>query len=505
LVGAVQHGEIEVGVGPRPASRPRTEDVEGAYFRVRRGHLPDSFENRSSDVHVASICRRRPEVSRSAESSWHSRSLDILRLSAALDRHTLSALHSGPYVCFLGDVMRFIRTCLVPIALGVVALPLAAQQQVPFAGGTPVAPTGIQVPPLPARPIDYQTAEGQGIRVVVLARGLSHPWSLAFLPDGAMLVTERTGQLRIIRNGVLEPKPVAGLPEVRAAFLCGLFDIALHPRFAENGFVYLTYDKPRGESGATLAVARGRWDGRALTGVRDIFVAEDASCVSRMVFGPDGMLYVSTFGGQGDSPQNPGSHAGKVLRLRDDGSVPPDNPFAGKPGYKPEIYTLGHRSTLGLSVHPGTGRIWELEMGPNGGDEINVLRPGANYGWPLVSLGRTYPGPWQSAQFQREGFENPIVYWMPSISTSGLAFYTGNRLPKWKGDAFVGGMRYGEIPGTGQLQRILFNANMEELRREPLLLDLRRRIRDVRQGPDELLYLLTDEDDGAVLRIEPAG
>ena len=401
--------------------------------------------------------------------------------------------------------MRLVRAWLMAVVLGVVALPLAAQQQVPFNNGTPVAPTGIQIPRLPEGPLEYQTAEGQDIRVVVVARGLSNPWSLAFLPDGAMLVTERTGQLRVIRNGALDPQPVAGMPEVRSAFLCGLFDIALHPRFAENRFVYLTYDKPRGERGSALALARAKWDGRALTEVADVFVAEDASCVSRMVFGPDGMLYVSTFGSQGENAQNPDSHAGKVLRLRDDGTVPDDNPFVGKPGYKAEIYTLGHRSTLGLAVHPGTGQIWELEMGPNGGDEINALRPGANYGWPLVSLGRTYPGPWQAKQFQRDGFEDPVVFWMPSISTSGLAFYTGSRLEKWTGDVFVGGMRYGEIPGTGQLQRILFNENMEELRREPLLVELRQRIRDVRQGPDELLYLLVDDpDDGAVLRIEPA-
>ena len=294
-------------------------------------------------------------------------------------------------------------------------------------------------------------------------------------------------------------------PEVRAQGLCGLFDVVLHPQFAENRWVYLTYDKPRDSKASSLAIARGRWDGRALTEVRDLLVAENASCVSRMVFGPDGMLYVSTFGAFAEAAQNTNSLAGKVLRLRDDGTVPPDNPFVGKSGYRPEIYTMGHRSTLGLAVHPGTGRIWELEMGPNGGDEINILRAGANYGWPLVSLGRTYPGPWQSKQFQREGFEDPVVFWMPSISTSGLAFYTGNRLSKWKGDVFVGGMRYGEIPGTGQLQRILINENLEELRREPLLVDLRQRIRDVRQGPDELLYLVTDhEKDGAVLRIEPA-
>jgi aldose sugar dehydrogenase len=391
------------------------------------------------------------------------------------------------------------------LGAGLLILPLSAQQTVPFRNGIPVAPRGVPVPPLPEKPVEYQTGEGQNIRVVVVARGLSHPWGLAFLPDGAMLVTERTGKLRIVRNGILDPEPVAGVPAVRAAGLCGLFDVVLHPRFAENRFVYLTYDKPRGEQGAVLAVARAKWDGRGLAEVHDIFVAgDDTNCVSRMVFGRDGMLYVSTFGAQGSNAQNPNSHAGKVLRLRDDGTAPEDNPFFGKPGYKPEIYTLGHRSPQGLAVHPATGQIWEVEMGPNGGDELNVLRAGANYGWPLLSLGRTYPGPWQSETFSKGEFENPVVYWTPSISTAGLAFYTGNKLPKWKGDVFVGGMRYGEIPGTGRLHRILFNDKMEELRREELLVDLHQRIRNVRQGPDELLYLLTDADDGAVLRIEPA-
>jgi glucose/arabinose dehydrogenase len=247
-------------------------------------------------------------------------------------------------------------------------------------------------------------------------------------------------------------------------------------------------------------------NGKALTGVRDVFVTSDTSSVSRLAFGRDGKLYVTTFGnaGDGSNAQNPMSHAGKVLRLNDDGTVPSDNPFSGRDGYKPEIFTLGHRSTLALVVHPTTGELWEVEQGPNGGDEINVLKPGANYGWPLVSTGRTYQGPWQSQGFSRQGFEDPIVYWTPSIATSGLAIYTGDKLANWKGDAFVGGMRMGEIPGTGHLQRIRFNDKQEELRREMLLVDLRQRIRDVRQGPDELLYLLTDEDDGAILRIEPA-
>ena len=390
-------------------------------------------------------------------------------------------------------------------ALCFVTAMAGAQQRVPVGnGGTPVAPQGIVGPPLPAGPFTYHTAEGQDIRVVVHTRGLKRPWSLAFLPSGEMLVTERGGQLRVIRGGVLDPQPVAGVPIVQAGGLSGLLDVALHPKFADNHFVYLTYAKPSAEGRAALSVARGVWDGRALTNVRDIFVASDASGVSRMAFGRDGKLYVSTAGAGGDAAQKPESLAGKVLRLNDDGSVPTDNPFVGRAGYRPEIFTLGHRSTLGLAMHPATGAIWENENGPNGGDEINVLKPGANYGWPLVSLGRTYPGPWVSQGFSREGFEDPLVYWTPAIAVSGMAFYTGSKLAKWRGDVFVGGMRMGEIPGTGHLQRILFNENMEELRREMLLVDLQQRIRDVRQGPDELLYLLTDEDAGAVLRIEPA-
>ena len=393
---------------------------------------------------------------------------------------------------------------LVPIALWFSPAG-AAQQKVPFRGTTPVAPQGIVVPPLPDKPVEYRTAEGQDIRVVVLAKGLSHPWSLAFLPDGTLLVTERGGRLRAVRNGVIDPQPIAGVPAVRAAGLSGLLDIALHPRFTDNHFVYLTYSKPVGDTQSTLALARGTWDGRALVNVRDLFVAAQAGGASRIAFGRDGTLFMTTGGGGGTGAQDPNSHAGKVLRLRDDGSVPPDNPFVGRTGYKPEVYSLGHRNAIGLAVHPGTGEVWENENGPNGGDEINIIKPGRNYGWPLVSYGRTYPGPRQSEQPWREGFEQPVVFWVPSIAVSGMAFYTGNKLPKWKGDVFVGGMRTGEVPGTGHAERILFNENMEELRRESLLVDLRQRIRDVRQGPDELLYLLTEAENGAVLRIEPAG
>jgi aldose sugar dehydrogenase len=376
-----------------------------------------------------------------------------------------------------------------------------AQQTVPFANGIPVAPE-MPIPPLPTKPVEIPTAEGMKIKVSVVTRGIEHPWSIAFVSNDVWLVTQTHGGLRVVRNGVLDPEPVKGVPEVKPARRSGLLEVTLHPKFADNKYVYLTYHKPLpGDKGA-LALARGRWDGKQLVDTRDLFVTlPDSGTISRLVFGRDGKLYMSTAGGDA---QDPSTHAGKILRLNDDGTVPKDNPFVGREGYRPEIYTLGHRSPLGLAVHPATGQIWECEDGPNGGDEINVLVPGGNYGWPLVSLGRTYQGPWHSQKFQRDGFIDPVVYWTPAIAVSGLAFYTGDKLPKWKGDVFVGGLRYGEIIGTGQIQRILFNEKMEELRREALLTDWRHRMRDIRQGPDGFLYVLVDDDDGAVLRIEPA-
>jgi glucose/arabinose dehydrogenase len=394
-----------------------------------------------------------------------------------------------------------------PIALVTLTVAAGAQQTVPFRNNIPVAPSGIPAMPLPSAPVVYDTAEGQKIRVVVVAKGMANPWSLVFLPGGSdMLVTERPGRVRVVRNGVLDPQAVAGVPMIRAGGLGGLMEIALHPQFATNNFVYLTYAKPANEKQTVLALARGRWNGSALVDMKDIFVANDGTNgPARLTFGRDGMIYMTTGGVNTNIAQEGDKLAGKVLRLRDDGTVPPDNPFVGKAGYRPEVYTLGHRSSLGLAVHPGTGQVWQHENGPNGGDEINVLKPGGNYGWPVVSYGRTYPGPRQSEIPWIEGFEQPFVSWIPSIAASGIAFYTGDTLPKWKGDVFVGALRVGEVPQTGHLQRILFNEKMEELRRESLLVDLRQRIRDVRQGPDGLLYLLTDHpSDGALLRIEPA-
>jgi aldose sugar dehydrogenase len=387
---------------------------------------------------------------------------------------------------------------LVAVTLAILPVPLAAQQDVPMRGNTPIAPQGIKIPPPPSAPVRYETAEGQNIRVVVYTRGFTNAWSIASVADDTLLVAERGGQIRAVRNGVLDPQPVSGAPTSRVQGLSGM-DMALHPDFDRNHYVYISYTKPLEGNRTTLAVARAVWDGRALTGTTDVFVGEGGGG-GPIAFGGDGMLYISS--GGGGNTQEANNLGGKILRLTDTGAVPPDNPFVGRADARPEVFTMGHRNTLRMAKHPGTGAIWQVEMGPNGGDEVNILVPGANYGWPLVSLGRTYGGPWQGP-FTKEGFRDPVIFWMPSIATSSIAFYTGDRLPKWKGDIFVGGMRYGEIPGTGRIERILINRNLQELRREPLLVDLRQRIRDVKQGRDGLLYLLTDGEEGAILRIEP--
>jgi glucose/arabinose dehydrogenase len=260
------------------------------------------------------------------------------------------------------------------------------------------------------------------------------------------------------------------------------------------------------------ALARGRLEAYELVDVEDLLVPDfyegNSGLNGRVAFGPDGKVYMST-GGRSQNDvvnvaQDPMSLRGKVLRLNADGSVPADNPFVGREGYRPEIFTLGHRNTLGLIVHPETGEIWLHENGPNGGDEINILLPGRDYGWQEVSFGRHYSGARVSENPTREGIEPPLVFWVPAIAVAGMAVYTGDRFPAWRGNVFVGAMTEARIPGTGHLQRIVFNENMEEIRRESMLREFRQRIREVREGPDGLLYLLTDEDDGALLRIEPA-
>ena len=378
------------------------------------------------------------------------------------------------------------------------------------------APIGVPVPPLGDGPWVIDTAEQHKTRVSVVARGLENPWAIAFLPDGAMLVTERSGRLRIVRRGALDPQPLSGVPQVRTDGNGGLMDVAVHPDFADNGLVYLTYTKRHDGGRGAPALARGRLAGHALHDLEDLVTTEpfhsNAGLNGRVAFGRDGKVYMSTGGrilspdGELlDTPQDPGSLRGKVLRLNDDGSAPDDNPFVNEPGHRPEIYTIGHRNTLGLMLHPETGDIWQHENGPNGGDELNVLLPGRNYGWPLMSFGRLYPGARVSEHPTREGYESPLVVWLPAIAAAGMAVYTGDRFAAWKGNLFVGSLQQGGIPGTGHLQRIVFNENMEEQRRETMLTELRQRIREVREGPDGLLYLLTDhDDDGALLRIEPA-
>ena len=386
---------------------------------------------------------------------------------------------------------------VAPLLLCMVAVTYAEQQ----------VPIGVEVPPLGSGPWVFDTAEQHKIRVNVVTKGLSHPWALAFFPDGDMLVTERPGRLRIVRRGALDPQPISGVPQVRTDGNGGLMDVALHPRFADNQFVYLTYTKPVGNGMGAPALARGRLVGSALTDVRDLLVTEayegNSGLNGRVAFGRDGKVYMSTGGRVGSVAQDPTSLRGKILRLNDDGSVPSDNPFAGDAGHRPEIYTFGHRNTLGLMVHPQTGMLWNHENGPNGGDEVNIILPGRNYGWPVVSFGRNYPGARIAEHPTREGMESPLVVWLPAIAVAGLTVYTGDQFPAWRGNAFVGSLREGGIPGTGHLQRIVFNDRTEELRRESMLRELRQRIREVREGPDGFLYLLTDEDDGALLRIEP--
>ena len=379
---------------------------------------------------------------------------------------------------------------------------------------------GPALPP-PAGPVVLHTAEVPRIRVVPIAGGLSHPWGLAFRRNGDILVTERDkGTLRVIRNGQLLERDVPGVPEVFTDVeVAGLMDVAVHPD--DDRIVYLTYSKLAerdGRRGATVALARGRLEGGVLTEVRDIFVANGwggGVASSRLLWGADGKLFMTVggaltsagaaqFAQTGQHAQDPRTHFGKLLRLNDDGTAVDDNPFVGSTDYLPEIYSMGHRNQLGLAVHPETGDLWATENGPQGGDEANIIKPGGNYGWPFASYSREYSGarvtqtPWLAE------FERPEVLWWPSVAPSGLTFYTGEHFPAWQGNLFVGAMRVGGMRRTGHLERIVFNRRGEEIRREWLLTELKQRIRDVRQGPDGYLYVLTEEDDAVLLRIEPA-
>jgi aldose sugar dehydrogenase len=360
--------------------------------------------------------------------------------------------------------------------------------------------------------------QGGQVRVVTVATGLVHPWSIALLPgDRSMLVAERNGRVRLIENEALVAEPVWSAEGVSAGN--ELKWLAVHPRFAANGLVYLSYPKS-GERGTTLAVARGRFDGRTLDDVSEIFVADawetGGNMAGKILFGPDETLYVTVgdrdrlccTGTEDNSlrmkAQDLSNHVGKTLRIRDDGTVPPDNPFVGRAGAKPEIFTYGHRNGYGLAFHPETGELWQAEIGPMGGDEVNILLPGHNYGWPLVSMGRNYTGSLVSDRpFQRDGMDNARMFWVPSISPSSLLFYTGERFPQWRNNMLVGAL-------NGQsVQRVAFGQPSQAERREPLLRSMNLRIRDVQQTRDGYLYVATERQfggaaaDGTIFRIEP--
>lgn len=409
---------------------------------------------------------------------------------------------------------RFVTVSLI-VLIFIVATGRAQQAPAPQDDSFQDAVGGYRGFPLPAQPQVFRSG-GTSYRVVPM-KGLSQPWALAFLPNADILITERGGRLRIVRGGVLDPQEITGVPAVLRHRSFGLMDIALHPRFADNHLVYFTYSKPKaGETDvASVALARARYDGgRSLSALQDVFVSNawtDQASMARMVFGRDGKIHMAIgipnpgrFGNPQDA-QDPASHAGKILRLNDDGSAPSDNPFVGREGYQPEIYAFGIRNALGLIVHPETGEIWDTENGPFGGDEINIIRAGKNYGWPTISYGRSYSGERVGgtgptlAEPCAPGMEQPFLFWNPSIAVSGMVIYTGERFPQWKGHIFVGALR------GNQLQRVTMDAKGRPQRPwEPLLTELKQRIREVRQGPDGLLYLLTDEDAGALLRIEPA-
>jgi glucose/arabinose dehydrogenase len=373
---------------------------------------------------------------------------------------------------------------------------------------------------LGAGPWDFKS-ELANIHVSVVTKGLDHPWGMAFLPNGDMLVTERPGRLRLVHDavhsGVLDPTPLGPLPELRATGLGGLFDIALHPKFAQNHLIYFAYNKPGKDDPAhsTTAVGSARYDGGTnLSDVKDVFVAnawfggngapkgccgegppDGNSNGGRLLFDKAGFLYISSGDrNYGELAQDPSTDIGKILRIRDDGTIPSDNPFVGKTGYLPEIYTIGNRNPLGLTLHPMTGEVWESEFGPRGGDEVNLIKAGKNYGWNIVTKGEHYNA--EPSEKTHPGMEDPMLHWEPSINPGNLAFYYGDKFPQWKGNLLMGTM-------THSVLRATFDDKGNPTGQERMVSDLNQRLRDLRVGPDGYVYLLTDETFGALLRMEP--
>jgi glucose/arabinose dehydrogenase len=357
---------------------------------------------------------------------------------------------------------------------------------------------GLPPPPQPAKLVRT------GYKVTEIAKGLDHPWSMAFLPDGSMLVTERVGRLRLIKAGTLLPEPIGGVPTVHTGSQAGLFDIVLHPNFAQNQIVYLTYASGTKAANDTQ-VARAHFDGKVLQDLQVIFKAmplkdTDNHYGGRLAFLPDGTFALTI--GEGfeyrEQAQDLTSDLGKIVRLNEDGTVPRDNPFVGRASVRPEIYSWGHRNEQGLIFDAQSGRLYETEHGPRGGDELNIIVAGRNYGWPVITYGMDYSGAYVSPYTQRPGLEQPVIYWTPSIAPSGLAIYRGDQFPAWRGDLFVGALAF------KHLRRIHLDERGNVVSQEQLLNDLHWRIRDVRVAPDGYLYVCTDETDGRVLKLEPA-
>lgn len=419
------------------------------------------------------------------------------------------------------------------VALASLGSALAAQNTpTPAPGAAPAAapaprPAAFpQAQPLGDGPWDVQSQEAK-LHVEVVAKGLDHPWGMAFLPDGAILVTERPGRLRVIRDGVLDPAPIEGLPAIYAIGIAGLTDIVLDPDFASNRLIYLAYSKaapdtPAGTSpaqtDATLAVMRAKWDGGAtLTDVEDIFIADawygkpplppkccgqgpaSGSFGGRMAIGPDAKLYVTSGDRNfGERVQDPSNHFGKILRLNLDGTAPADNPFVGRDGYKPEIWTIGHRNQTGLFFDPANGNLWESEFGPRGGDEVNLITRGGNYGWIDVTQGRHYNAEPAKGIRGVAGMIDPVWAFPPSGNPGNLAIYRGSAFPGWDGNLLLTNMSR-----PPSLVRMVLSPEGHVVGMERMLENLGQRLRDVRVAPDGSVYLLTDETAGAVLRITP--
>jgi aldose sugar dehydrogenase len=382
------------------------------------------------------------------------------------------------------------------------------------------ADIGIKPVELTAPSYSFDTAEQHGIKVSVLAKGLARPFAIEFLPGGDLLIAERGMGLRILHgattaNPRLDAERVPGMPlPAEAFFSVGLQDVKLHPDFASNHWIYWTYNepaaRPEGDPGppnqrsARLTLMRGKLENGRVSGVETLFQGGVSSALgSRLAFAPDGKLFMTTGGAFGTVAQDLSTIYGKVLRLNADGTVPADNPFVGRAGAEPAIYSYGHRDQHGLMVDAESGAVLNAEHGMNGGDEVNLIRAGANYGWPTYTFSRQYDGAQGSAQPTADGLERPLILWSPSIAPTGLMIYRGDKFPAWKGNLFIGSGRRGEIAFTGGLERVVLGADMGDVRRETLLTDLHQRVRDFAEGPDGLIYVATDGNEHAILRIEP--